>query len=114
MQGRRFRNLRQAIQRSRNAGVTVELHREGDLGRPSDLECARLMARSRRDEPRGFSMILGGLFDRPRAGCRRRRSPATGDGGIVGAHRYLWAGKQDLSLDFPLALARRPTAWTSG
>jgi lysylphosphatidylglycerol synthetase-like protein (DUF2156 family) len=101
VQGRRFRNLRQAIQRSRNAGVTVEMHREGDLLAEQILELRGLMKRSRRDEPRGFAMILGGLFtgrepDAVFAIARDR------NGTLVGAHRYLWAGKQDLSLDFPL------------
>ncbi len=27
---------------------------------------------------------------------------------MIGAHRYLWAGKQDLSLDFPLRAAEAP------
>jgi lysylphosphatidylglycerol synthetase-like protein (DUF2156 family) len=107
VQGRRFRNLRQAIQRSRNAGVTVELHREGDLGAEQVFELRGLMKRSRRDEPRGFSMILGGLFtgrepDAVIAIARNRH------GVLVGAHRYLWAGKQDLSLDFPLRAQGAP------
>jgi lysylphosphatidylglycerol synthetase-like protein (DUF2156 family) len=107
VQGRRFRNVRQAIQRSRNAGVTVELHREGDLGPEQILELRGLMKRSRRDEPRGFSMILGGLFtgrepDAVFAVARDR------DGTLVGAHRYLWAGKQDLSLDYPLRADKAP------
>ena len=107
VQGRRFRNVRQAIQRSRNAGVTVELHREGDLRPEQILELRGLMKRSRRDEPRGFSMILGGLFtgrepDAVFAVARVR------DGALVGAHRYLWAGKQDLSLDYPLRADKAP------
>lgn len=107
VQGRRYRNLRQAIQRSRNAGVTVELLREGDLGAEQILELRGLMKRSRRDEPRGFSMILGGLFsgrepDSVIAIARNRH------GVLVGAHRYLWAGKQDLSLDFPMRAEGAP------
>jgi lysylphosphatidylglycerol synthetase-like protein (DUF2156 family) len=99
--GRRFRNLRQAIQRSRNAGVTVEMHREGDLRPEQILELRGLMKRSRREDTRGFSMILGGLFDgrEPDAVLVVARDSF---GTVIGAHRYLWAGKQDLSLDFPL------------
>jgi lysylphosphatidylglycerol synthetase-like protein (DUF2156 family) len=105
--GRRFRNVRQAIQRSRNAGVTVEIHREGDLRPDEVLELRGLMKSSHRDEPRGFSMILGGLFtgrepDSIMAVARGK------DGVLVGAHRYLWAGKQDLSLDFPLRAPQAP------
>lgn len=101
LQGRRFRNLRQAIQRSRNAGVDVEIHREGDLRPELVLELRGLMKRSRRDEPRGFSMILGGLFQgrEPDAVLAVARDRG---GAVVGAHRYLWAGKCDLSLDFPI------------
>jgi lysylphosphatidylglycerol synthetase-like protein (DUF2156 family) len=62
-EGRRFRNLRQAIQRSRNAGVTAEIHREGDLRAEQVLELRGLMNRSQRDDRRGFAMILGRLFD---------------------------------------------------
>jgi lysylphosphatidylglycerol synthetase-like protein (DUF2156 family) len=101
VQGRRFRNLRQAIQRTHNAGMTVEMHREGDLRPEQVRELRSLMKRSRRVDNRGFSMILGRLFDgsEPDAvlavACDR-------SGAIVGAHRYLWAGKQDLSLDLPI------------
>jgi lysylphosphatidylglycerol synthetase-like protein (DUF2156 family) len=101
VQGRRFRNVRQAIQRSRNAGVTVEMHREGDLRPEQILELRGLMKRSQREDNRGFAMILGGLFDgrQPEAVLAIARDS---HGTLVGAHRYLWAGKQDLSLDFPL------------
>jgi lysylphosphatidylglycerol synthetase-like protein (DUF2156 family) len=101
VQGRRFRNLRQAIQRSRNAGVDVEIQREGDLRPELVLELRGLMKGSRREDPRGFSMILGGLFQgrEPDAVIALARDR---DGVIVGAHRYLWAGKSDLSLDFPI------------
>ena len=46
-------------------------------------------------------MILGGLFDgrEPDAILVVARDSS---GTVIGAHRYLWAGKQDLSLDFPL------------
>ena len=107
VQGRRFRNLRQAIQRSRNAGVTVEFHREGDLRPEQVLELRGLMMRSRREDNRGFSMILGRLFDgnEPDAIIALARDDA---GTIVGSHRYLWAGKQDLSLDLPMRAKGAP------
>jgi lysylphosphatidylglycerol synthetase-like protein (DUF2156 family) len=99
--GRRFRNLRQAIQRSRNLGVTVEIVREGALRAEQILELRGLLQRSKRDDSRGFAMILGRLFDgtEPDAVIVIARGR---DGAIVGAHRYLWAGKQDLSLDLPI------------
>jgi lysylphosphatidylglycerol synthetase-like protein (DUF2156 family) len=101
LQGRDFRNLRQAIKRSHNFGVSVELHREGDLRAEQVLELRGLMNRSQREDTRGFSMILGRLFDgsEPDAVIAVARAK---DGAVVGAHRYLWAGKQDLSLDLPM------------
>jgi lysylphosphatidylglycerol synthetase-like protein (DUF2156 family) len=105
--GRRFRNLRQAIQRSRNLGVDVQIFREGELRPEQVLELRGLMKRSKRDDSRGFAMILGRLFDgtEPDAivAVARDRS-----GSVVGAHRYLWAGKQDLSLDLPIRAQHAP------
>ncbi|HZC70908.1 MAG TPA: phosphatidylglycerol lysyltransferase domain-containing protein [Jatrophihabitans sp.] len=107
LEGRSFRNLRQAIQRSRNSGVTVELHREGALRPELALELRGLMKRSQREDTRGFSMILGRLFDgsEPDAVIAVARD---GEGSVVGAHRYLWAGKRDLSLDLPMRVASAP------
>jgi lysylphosphatidylglycerol synthetase-like protein (DUF2156 family) len=106
-QGRRFRNLRQAIQRSHNAGVHVDICREGDLRPEQVLELRRLMKRSRREDTRGFSMILGRLFD-GREPDAMMAIAYEESGAIVGAHRYLWAGKQDLSLDLPLRSRAAP------
>jgi lysylphosphatidylglycerol synthetase-like protein (DUF2156 family) len=99
--GRRYRNLRQAIQRSRNAGVVVDISREGDLAQLDVADLRALMHDTKRRDSRGFSMILGRLFDgtEPDAVVAVARD-ATGR--IIGAHRYLWAGKQDLSLDLPI------------
>jgi lysylphosphatidylglycerol synthetase-like protein (DUF2156 family) len=99
--GRPFRNLRQAIQRSRNAGVTVEMFREGELRPGETAELRMLMRATGRGDARGFSMILGRLFDgtEPDSVIMLARDRA---GRIVAAHRYLWAGKQDLSLDLPI------------
>jgi lysylphosphatidylglycerol synthetase-like protein (DUF2156 family) len=107
LQGRHFRNLRQAIKRSHNFGVSVELHREGDLRPEQVLELRGLMKRSRREDTRGFSMILGRMFDgsEPDAIIAVARDK---DGALVGAHRYLWAGKQDLSLDLPMRAGSAP------
>ncbi|MBN9618530.1 MAG: DUF2156 domain-containing protein, partial [Actinobacteria bacterium] len=107
VQGRRFRNLRLAVKRTHNAGVTVELHREGELRPEQVLELRGLMKRSQREDTRGFSMILGRLFDgrEPDAVIAVARDR---DGMLVGAHRYLWAGKQDLSLDLPMRAVGAP------
>ncbi|MCW2494244.1 phosphatidylglycerol lysyltransferase domain-containing protein [Jatrophihabitans sp.] len=105
--GRRYRNLRQAIQRSRNAGITVEFSREGELPAADILELRGMMAHQRKVDSRGFSMILGRLFNglEPDAIMVIARGP---DGHMVAAHRYLWAGKQDLSLDLPVRARRSP------
>jgi lysylphosphatidylglycerol synthetase-like protein (DUF2156 family) len=107
LQGRKFRNLRQAIQRSRNLGVNVILCREGDLGPNQVLDLRGLMKSSGRDDSRGFAMILGRLFDgsEPDAVIAIARDR---EGSLVAAHRYLWAGKQDLSLDLPMRVPHAP------
>lgn len=105
--GRKYRNLRQAIQRSRNAGVTVDFSREGDLPAADVQELRRMLAGEGKTDSRGFSMILGRLFNglEPDAVIAVARDR---DGGIVAAQRYLWAGKQDLSLDLPIRSRRSP------
>ncbi|HZY77168.1 MAG TPA: phosphatidylglycerol lysyltransferase domain-containing protein [Jatrophihabitantaceae bacterium] len=107
VQGRRYRNLRQAIQRTRNAGVTVAFFREGELPAGDIAELRALMTATHREDRRGFSMILGRLFDgtEPDAVVMVARDKT---GRIVGAHRYLWAGKQDLSLDLPIRAKGAP------
>jgi lysylphosphatidylglycerol synthetase-like protein (DUF2156 family) len=107
VQGRRYRNLRQAIQRTRNAGVTVAFFREGELPAGDVAELRALMTATHREDKRGFSMILGRLFDgtEPDAVVMVARDRT---GRIVGAHRYLWAGKQDLSLDLPIRAKGAP------
>ncbi|GAA4406597.1 phosphatidylglycerol lysyltransferase domain-containing protein [Tsukamurella soli] len=107
--GRKFRNVRQGIQRSRNSGVTVSIWREGEL--PADVLAALrgMERRLGRDPSRGFSMILGRMFDgsAPDAVVAVAFAPGTGSGvdgargRVIGAHRYLPAGP-DLSLDLPL------------
>ncbi|MDF0529892.1 phosphatidylglycerol lysyltransferase domain-containing protein [Tsukamurella sp. 8F] len=98
--GRKYRNVRQGIQRSRNAGVTVDVYREGEL--PDDVVGAlRAMERRLgRDPSRGFSMILGRMFD---GSAPNAVVAVAGDAGgrVIAAHRYLPAGP-DLSLDLPL------------
>ena len=105
--GRRFRNLRQAIKRSHNAGVSVEFRREGDLAPQEIAELRSLIHGSRRVDTRGFSMILGRLFDgrTPDAVLAIARDRA---GAAVAVHRYLWAGKKDLSLDLPMRTRAAP------
>lgn len=107
LQGRRFRNVRQAVQRSHNAGVDVEIRREGDLDEAEVRELRMLLQRSQRNDTRGFSMILGRLFDgrSPDAVLAVARDSS---GAVVAAQRYLWAGAHDLSLDLPMRVPHAP------
>ena len=107
LKGRLYRNVRQAIQRSHNFGVKVTVHREGELSDDVIVELRALMKRTSRDDTRGFSMILGRMFsgDAPESVVAIARDR---DGAIVGAHRYLWAGEHDLSLDLPIRSRRGP------
>jgi lysylphosphatidylglycerol synthetase-like protein (DUF2156 family) len=85
----------------------VQFRREGDLS-PDDVDELRaLMRRSRREDTRGFSMILGRLFDgrTPDAVLAIARDAR---GNAVAVHRYLWAGRRDLSLDLPIRASNAP------
>jgi lysylphosphatidylglycerol synthetase-like protein (DUF2156 family) len=109
MVGRRYRNLRQAVRRTRNAGVTTEVIGEADLddARLAELAVVVDSSHSGVRTERGFSMIL----DRPLQGhhpgvqliIARDRS-----GRVQAFHRYALAGDgDDVSLDLPW---RRPGA----
>ena len=99
--GRRYRNLRQAIRRTHNAGVTVQHWSEAEIPDAARAELRALLAAGGRDRERGFSMLLGVPFDgvAPDARIVVARDRA---GRIVGAHRYLRAGPEDLALDVPI------------
>jgi lysylphosphatidylglycerol synthetase-like protein (DUF2156 family) len=101
LDGRRFRNLRQAIRRTRNAGVTTLLLREAAVPVAVVADVGRLRGDLHRDSGRGFSMLLGGWFDgqHPDALLALARNR---DGRLVAAQRYLPAGPRGLSLDLPL------------
>ena len=109
MAGRRFRNLRQAVARSHNAGVSTEVVAERDLGGAlrADLEqVVRLTPH--RDPDRGFSMILDGLLDGVHPGMliavARDRT-----GTVVAFHRYATANHgRELSLDVPWRVPGTP------
>ncbi|WP_460338542.1 bifunctional lysylphosphatidylglycerol flippase/synthetase MprF [Actinoallomurus acanthiterrae] len=63
LSGRSMRNVRQAVQRTRNAGVTTEVAREGDLSADerAQLQSVATEAMGGADE-RGFSMNLDDLL----------------------------------------------------
>jgi MYXO-CTERM domain-containing protein len=96
--GRAMRNVRQAVARTHNLGVTTTVVREGDLPEVPRAELAGLSARWRgRPAERGFSMILDGLLTGRHPDCllviARDRA-----GRLVGFQRYVPAGPA-LSLD---------------
>lgn len=103
MVGRRFRNLRQAVQRTHNVGITTEIVAEQEL---SDAQLAELTdvllssPKGARSE-RGFSMILDGALTGHYPGIllilARDRA-----GRVQGFHRYALAGGgTDVTLDVP-------------
>jgi lysyl-tRNA synthetase class 2 len=70
MEGRVMRPVRQAVNRTRNAGVSTEIHREGDLGRQLLAELRRVaLARRASGVERGYSMTLDGLLDGDHRDC---------------------------------------------
>jgi lysylphosphatidylglycerol synthetase-like protein (DUF2156 family) len=106
--GRRFRNLRQAVQRTHNAGVTTEIVVERELTDDLRGELADVMrAAGKGGGDRGFAMIL----DRPLSGVHPGTFIAfarSASGEVVAFQRYATAdGGRELSLDVPW---RRPGA----
>lgn len=106
--GRSYRNLRQAVQRTRNSGVTTEILVERELTATLRAELANVMqAAGKGGADRGFAMIL----DRPLSGVHPGTFIAfarSASGEIVAFQRYATAdGGRELSLDVPW---RRPGA----
>src|SRR6202030_1613921 len=65
MVGRKFRNLRQAVQRTRNGGITTEVVDEQGIDDQLRGGLAEVMNLSRRESrfELGFSMILAGALE---------------------------------------------------
>ncbi|TGD90543.1 DUF2156 domain-containing protein [Mycolicibacterium sp. CH28] len=103
MVGRRFRNLRQAVQRTRNFGLTTEIVAEQGLDdeRLAELTDVVLSSSKGSRAERGFSMILDGALTGEYPGIllilARDRA-----GRVQGFHRYAVAGGgSDITLDIP-------------
>jgi lysylphosphatidylglycerol synthetase-like protein (DUF2156 family) len=103
MVGRRFRNLRQAVQRTHNFGITTEIVAEQELddARLAELTDVLLSSAKGSRSERGFSMILDGALTGRYPGIlliiARDRS-----GRVQGFHRYAVAGGgSDVTLDIP-------------
>jgi lysylphosphatidylglycerol synthetase-like protein (DUF2156 family) len=104
--GRSMRNVRQAVRRTHNAGVTTEIVPEGDIPEPDRVRLRALATEAMGGvEERGFSMNMDGLL------TGRHRSPIVviardADGEPAGFQRYLpSASGRRLSLD---AMRRAP------
>jgi lysylphosphatidylglycerol synthetase-like protein (DUF2156 family) len=109
LRGRRFRNVRQAVRRTHNCGVTTEIIDEQELDGPLSAELTEVLYaahRAARTE-RGFCMSLDGAlqgrFPGTKLAIARDRQ-----GRVVAFHRYATAGEgSEVSLDVPF---RRPHA----
>jgi lysylphosphatidylglycerol synthetase-like protein (DUF2156 family) len=109
LEGRRLRNVRQAVQRTHNAGVSTEIVSERDLPETTraELEEVRRDA-GKTSEGRGFSMGLDHLLEPVHRGTfialARDRS-----GRVVAFQRYAGAdGGRELSLDVPCRVPAAP------
>lgn len=103
MAGRRYRNLRQAVSRTHNRGITTELVHEQDLQDPLAAELAEVLYDSHHGTrvERGFSMILDSALEGRYPGVVLMIG-RNADGRIEGFHRYLIAGGgSDVTLDVP-------------
>jgi lysylphosphatidylglycerol synthetase-like protein (DUF2156 family) len=106
--GRAFRNLRQAVQRTHNFGVTTAIYDETQL--PAELrETLRTMVeRSRRNPHRGFSMILDALLEQHHVGTLIAVA-FDADGSVVGFQRFATANRgREISQDLPWRVPGAP------
>lgn len=103
MVGRRYRNLRQAVQRTRNAGITTAVVEEQDLDPQLLAELTELLLASPKHArtERGFSMSIDGALEGRYPGIQLIVArDATGR--LQGFHRYATAGAgREVSLDVP-------------
>lgn len=109
LRGRRFRNLRQAVQRTHNCGVTTEIVDEQKLSGATLAELTEVLYAAHRAArtDRGFCMNLDGALQGRFPGVRLAIA-RDGRGRAVAFHRYLSAGGgSEVSLDVPF---RRPDA----
>ncbi len=110
MEGRHNRNVRQAVSRATNAGVTTEIAPERSLDlatRTALMDVAKGAHRGGGSE-RGFSMILDHLLDgtHPNTLIAYARDK---DGRLIGFQRYAVAdGGRDISLDVPYRVPDAP------
>jgi lysylphosphatidylglycerol synthetase-like protein (DUF2156 family) len=103
MVGRKFRNLRQAVKRTRNSGVTTEIVAEQELNAEQLAELTEVVRASSKGahSDRGFHMNLDGVLEGRFPGIVLIFA-RDADGKVQAFHRYATAGGgSDLTLDVP-------------
>jgi lysylphosphatidylglycerol synthetase-like protein (DUF2156 family) len=108
MEGRAFRNLRQAVQRTHNFGVTTTIYDETDL--PADLRTnlRTMVDSSKRNPDRGFSMILDALLEQEHVATKIAVA-FDRDGKVVGFQRFATADRgREISQDLPWRVPGAP------
>ncbi|MGZ4578563.1 MAG: bifunctional lysylphosphatidylglycerol flippase/synthetase MprF [Mycobacterium sp.] len=103
MVGRKFRNLRQAVQRSRNCGITTEILAEQELNGEQLAELTEVVRASSKGAhaDRGFHMNLDGVLEGRFPGIQLIIA-RDASGKVHGFHRYATAGGgSDITLDVP-------------
>jgi lysylphosphatidylglycerol synthetase-like protein (DUF2156 family) len=103
MVGRKYRNLRQAVQRTQNFGVTTEVVSEQGLDDRTLAELTDVLLASPKGAhaERGFSMCLDGALEGSYPGVQLIIARDK-DGRVQGFHRYATAGRgSEVSLDVP-------------
>ena len=103
MVGRRFRNLRQAVQRTHNCGITTEIVAEQALNDEQLAELTEVVRASSKGAhaDRGFHMNLDGVLEGRFPGIQLILARDS-SGKVQGFHRYATAGGgSDITLDVP-------------
>ena len=103
MVGRKFRNLRQAVKRTHNAGITTEIVAEQELDDKLLAELTDVVRASPRGAhtDRGFYMNLDGVLEGRFPGIQLIIA-RDASGKVQGFHRYATAGGgREISLDVP-------------
>ncbi|ORB68351.1 bifunctional lysylphosphatidylglycerol flippase/synthetase MprF [Mycobacterium scrofulaceum] len=103
MVGRKFRNLRQAVKRSHNCGVTTEIVAEQELTDEQLAELTEVVRASSKGarSDRGFHMNLDGVLEGRFPGIQLIVA-RDASGTVQGFHRYAAAGGgSDITLDVP-------------
>ncbi|MGH3562989.1 MAG: phosphatidylglycerol lysyltransferase domain-containing protein, partial [Mycobacterium sp.] len=103
MAGRKLRNLRQAVKRTYNSGITTEVVAEQELDDELRAELTDLLLTSPKGArtERGFSMALDGTLEGRYPGIQLIIA-RDASGRVQGFHRYAVAGGgSDVSLDIP-------------